>query len=212
MLRRQAILAVSALAALAALPVQAQSKAPRVDVVKIMSLTCPVCRSAEAQDKAIAQVVRDGGGQFVWAPLPTEEEALLGARERVYYAGRTMDPAFGEYLKDALYRGAQDMGIPLNDYLQVYTWLMQDDPSKEGKFHEVIQKAQEPDARGALARAARLAQQAGVSSLPGYIVLVDGRIAALMDPDSVQGNSLIRLRDDVIKAVRTLGKQINTTP
>jgi protein-disulfide isomerase len=178
--------------------------APRVDVVKVMSLTCPVCRAAEAQDPAIERAVRDTGGRFVFAPVPTEEEASSGAKERVYYAARDLDANTAAAIKSSLYKGAQDMGVPLTDYLQVYTWLSQDLPQLDPKFVPLFDKAQAPAAGSALARAARLASQAGVSALPGYVILVDGQVTALLDPQSVPGNSLLKLRDEVIARVHKL--------
>jgi len=176
----------------------------RVDVVKIMSLTCPVCRVAESHDPAIERVVRETGGKFVFAPLPTETEASSGAKERVYYAARDIDPVMAAAIKQSLYKGSQDMGVQLLDYLQVYTWLSQDLPQYEPKFNQLFEKAQEQAAKGSLSRAATLATKAGVTALPGYVILVDGQVTALADPNSVPGNSILSLRDEVIARVRKL--------
>lgn len=176
----------------------------RVDVVKVMSLTCPICRAAEAQDPAIERAVRELGGRFVFAPVPTEEEGSSGAKEQVYYASRDLDANTAAAIKSSLYKGAQDMGVPLTDYLQVYTWLSQDLPQLEPKFVTLFDKAQAPAAKTALQRAVRIASQAGVSALPGYVIMVDGQVTTLLDPQSVPGNSLLKLRDEVIERVRKL--------
>jgi hypothetical protein len=177
---------------------------PRVDVVKIMSLTCPVCRSAETHDPAIERAVQEQGGRFVYAPLPTEVENATGAKERVYYASRDLDAGTAALIKSSLYKGAQDMGIQLTDYMQIYTWLSQDVPQLEPKFGPLFEKAQGDAAANSLKRAVRLASQAGVSNLPGYVIVVDGQVTALLDPQSVPGNSLLTLRDEVIARVRKL--------
>lgn len=184
----------------------AVSPAPRVDVVKIMSLGCPVCRAAEGQDPVMAQTVQGVGGKFVHAPLPTGENDT-GARERVYYAARDLDPALGAAVKTSLYKGMQDMSVPLTDYMQVYTWLAQDIPQYEPQFGALFQKAQEPAAGTSLSRAARLASSAGVSALPGYVVLVDGQVAALVDSESINSSSMSALREAVLERVKKLSKR-----
>lgn len=182
----------------------AADKAPRVDVVKIMSLTCPMCRAAEAHDPAIERAVQERGGHFVYAPLPTEAENATGAKERVYYASRDIDATTSAAIKYSLYKGAQDMGIQLTDYIQIYTWLSQDVPQLEPKFGALFEKAQGDAASKALKRAVRLASQAGVGALPAYVIVVDGQVTALLDPPSVPSNSLLTLRDEVIARVRKL--------
>jgi hypothetical protein len=182
----------------------AADASPRVDVVKVMSLTCPVCRTAETHDFAIERAVQEHGGRFVFAPLPTEAENATGAKERVYYASRDLDASTASAVKASLYKGAQDMGIQLTDYMQIYTWLSQDVPQLEPKFGALFEKAQGDAASNALKRAVRLASQAGVSNLPGYVIIVDGQVTALLDPQSVPGNSLLTLRDEVIARVRKL--------
>jgi hypothetical protein len=177
---------------------------PRVDVVKIMSITCPVCRAAETHDSAIERAVVAQGGRFVYAPVPTEPENASGAKERVYYASREFDANTAAAVKYSLYKGAQDMGIQLTDYMKTYTWLSQDVPQLEPKFNQLFEKAQGDEALNSLKRAVRLASEAGVSALPGYVIVVDGRVTALLDPQSVPGNSLLTLRDEVIARVRKL--------
>lgn len=179
---------------------------PRIDVVKIMSLSCPVCRAAEAQDKPISQAVESNGGKFVWAPLPTGDE-LSGAKELVYYASRELGPDMAETVKNSLYRGVQDMVIPLADFLQVYVWMQQDVAAQEPQFKALFDAAQAAPARKSLSRAAALATEAGVSSLPAYIVLVDGQVATVVDPSNVSGGSLTALREEVISRINKFSKR-----
>lgn len=169
-----------------------------VDVVKIMSLACPVCRAAENQDPFIAKAARAAGGTFVWAPVPTEEDDLHGAAERTYYASRAFGEDFAAKVKDSLYRGWQDMGVPLYNVPQVFSWLGQDLAPEIN----TLTKLQDAVVRGAgqraLTRAATLAVNAGVQVLPGYVLLQRGQILVLLDPSVVQGQSLLLLRQKVI--------------
>jgi hypothetical protein len=202
----QAAAAFCAAVALSPGAAAAQAAAPRVDVVKIMSFSCPVCRSAEAQDKPIAQTVSSYGGKFIWAPLPTGE-SLSGAKETVYYASREIPGAMSEAVKQSLYKGVQDMAVPLDDLLQVYVWFQQDMPDGEAKFKPVFDIAQKASARQALGRAAKLATEAGVQSLPAYILLVDNQVAGVLDPTNVSGGSLTALREAVIARIHKLSKR-----
>lgn len=189
------------------LPAVAQAQSPRVDVVKVMSFSCPVCRASEAHDPAIARALQELGGRLVSAPVPTGSERETGVRERVYYASRDKGPTVEGSIKSALYKGAQDMAVPLDDYLQVYTWLQQTQPAMEADINAIVHAAQQPAAGSALARAVRLANNAGVTSLPAYVLLADNQIVTLLDPTSVSGNSLMALRDEVISRARKFSKR-----
>ncbi|KWT98332.1 MULTISPECIES: hypothetical protein [unclassified Variovorax] len=182
------------------------SAAPTVDVVKIMSFSCPVCRAAEAQDVAIESAVKAVGGSFVRGPVPVDP-AESGAKERVYYAARGVSPAVADTIKNAIYRGAQDLSIPLGEENQVLVWLQQqlgDMPEKD--LTALFEASRGPRGKGALSRAATLAVSVGVESLPAYVIVVDGRPVSSVDPTSVPGGSLTRLRDEVISKVKTLAK------
>ena len=76
----------------------------RVDVVKILSLSCPICYSSETQDAAIASAVFNAGGKFVPAPVPTNAEDS-GEKELIYYAARDRGIAYGETVKRVFYKG-----------------------------------------------------------------------------------------------------------
>lgn len=206
--KRRAFLGAAVLGALAALPfAAAAAEAPVVvDVVKVMAFSCPVCRAAEVQDKVIEQAVKEAGGRFVWAPVPNTS-ADSGSKERLYYASRAFSPQLAERVKDVLYKGMQDLSIPLLEMPQVYVYFQQqfhDIP--EVQFNELFNRAQEKDARQSLARAATLAQTVGVVSVPSYIILADGRPVASLDPESVSGGSLTTLREEVINRIRKLSK------
>lgn len=181
--------------------------APRVpvDVVKIMGFTCSICLSAEAQDKAIAKAATDSGGRFVRAPIPVTV-ADTGAREKLYYAARDMDPALGEAVKQSLYRGLQETEVPLNDLLQVYYWLLQDIPQHEGKFNLLFERAQGAEAADALKRAELLVANSGAQFLPTYVLLTGGKIRAALDTRTSPNPALTSLRDAVISNVESFSK------
>ena len=174
-----------------------KAKGP-VDVVKIMSLACSVCRAAENQDPFIAKAAQATGGTFVWAPVPTEKDDLHGAAEKTYYASRALGEDFAAKVKDSLYKGWQDMGVPLYNVPQVFAWLEQDLPAEIEKLTRLQSAVVRGAGRQALSRAASLAVNAGVQVLPGYILLQRGQIVVLLDPSVVQGQSLLLLRQKVI--------------
>lgn len=197
--------ALAVVAAAAALSAHADSSRNIVDVVKIMSFSCGFCLAAEAHDPAIENAVKTAGGKFVRAPVPVLEEDT-GAREMLYYASREMGPEFANRVKVSLYKGAQDAEVSLYNFMQVYAWVTQDLSADEPKFQELFKRAQSKEGKDALARAARLASAAGVSSLPSYVIMVNGSIKAVLDNSSEAGSSMANLRNNVISKIESLSK------
>ncbi len=192
------------LLAAAALPAWAQSTS-RVDVVKVMSFSCSVCLASEAHDRLIAAAVRAAGaGRFVSAPIPSREEDT-GVRERMYYSARDLEAGFGDAVKTSLYKGVQDRGLELTDFLQVYSWLQQDLPAYDGQMDALLKAAQGQTSAQSVGRAVKLALNAGVQNFPTYIILVNGQVQTALDPSS-KNNNLTALRDDVIARVEALSK------
>jgi len=177
-----------------------------VDVVKVMAFSCPFCRAAESQDRVIEDAVTSKGGHFVWAPIPTDASES-GAKERVYYASRKVSRAFSDKVKDALYKGIQDMSVQMGAMPQVYAWLQGQLPdATDAQLQSLFDDAQGDDAKQSLARAARIAITAGVNVTPTYVIFVDGRSVASLDPNTVNGGSLSALRDAVIDRVNQYTK------
>ena len=205
-MKRRALLTSAALLAMAIGPaaVQAQSNKP-LDVVKVMSFSCPVCFASEAQDQFIEQTVKAAGGRFVRAPLPSVE-GDMGAKDRVYYASREFSPQLTDKVRASLYKGAQEMGVPLDNITAVYTWLQQDLDIDVNTLNSLIQRSQQSDAEGALRRAVYLARSAGVDRIPAYLLLRDSQVIAALDPTSVPGG-LAGLREAVIQRIKNPTKE-----
>jgi len=202
--RREFGLGLGALAASACLPGHAKSP---VNVVKILSFSCSFCRDSEVHDTAISRVVQEYGGRFVSAPVPTHPEDFVGAKERVYYAARDIDARLGEAVKQSLYKGTQDQGQLLFDYMPLYAWLSGDIPQFDSKMTELFEKAKASAAQGAMQRAVRLAVSAGVDAVPNYLLLRDGQVIAGYDRVHPQAPTLSALRELVIEAVRRESKE-----
>lgn len=175
-----------------------------VNVVKLMSLSCNVCRATEAFDPVLASAVRTRGGRFVWAPLPTHPEDQQAAKELVYYAARDRGRDFSEAVKDSLYRGVQDKGLPLFDFMQVYTWFMSDIPSYLKDFDSLFKAAQAQGAREALTRAIRLANSTGTRALPHYLVLKGSEVRFSIDPTHPKAPTLTALREELLNKINSL--------
>jgi hypothetical protein len=175
-----------------------------VNVVKIMAFSCPVCRAAEAQDTVIERAAKSTGGSFVWAPVPSDATES-GSKEMVYYASRSFSRELADKVKLVLYKGQQDLSIPLGEPPQVYNYFQQQLPDmSEEDFKRLFELGQGDAARKSLARAASLASSAGVQAVPTYILIVDGHPVVSLDPTTVQGGSLTVLRDEVINRINKL--------
>lgn len=197
-------LAVAVVSALS--PVFAAQPKHEVDVVKIMAFSCPYCRASEAQDKVIEQALLPLGGKFVWAPIPPDASES-GSKERVYYASRKVSRDLSDKIKDALYKGSQDMGIELAQMPQVYAWIQRQFPDMtDSQLQSLFDDAQGPDAERSLERAARLAVAVGANLTPTYVIIVDGHTAGSVDVQTVPGGSLSALRDEVINRIKSYSK------
>jgi hypothetical protein len=192
------VLAVAGVIAALFTPV---AHATPVDVVKILNFSCPVCRASESLDNSIRDAVAATGGRFVPAPIPPDE-STGGARERVYYAARDMDPNDEPAIRTSLFKGSQDMQMSLSDVPQTVAWL-EDDIGAQVKLNgqQLQANAEGPAAQAALGKAARLVMTSGAQALPTYIVLRQGTIVGTLDVDTIQNKSLLNLRDAVITAI-----------
>lgn len=171
-----------------------------VVVVKILNFSCPVCRASEAQDRPVVAAADQTGGQFVYAPIP--QEAGEYAKERVYYAVRRQGRNAEARVRESLYKGAQDANQPFLDITQVIEWLKDDVTGSTIDWVQLTADAQSPDSLAALRRAAILAKRAGSQALPSYVVVQNNAPVATLDINTAgKGNSLIALRDEVIKRV-----------
>lgn len=171
-----------------------------VVVVKVINFSCPVCRASENQDAPVVAAADQTGGQFVYAPIPAEAGEF--AKERVYYAVRKQGKRAEARVRASLYRGAQDANQPFLDITQVIEWLKDDVTDTPLDWVQLTADAQSPDSMAALQRAAALTKAAGSQALPSYIVVQNNAPVATLDINTTgKGNSLIALRDEVIKRV-----------
>lgn len=207
--RRAALLTLLALAAAPA--VMAQASGNSVDVVKILSFSCSFCLASESHDRAITAATAATGGRYVSAPVPSLDQDT-GARERLYYAARDTNAAMGERVKESLYKGAQGTEVPLYNFMQLYTWVLQDLPGDAPRVDELFKRAQGLDSEKALGRAVDLAINAGVQSLPTYILLVNGAIKLVLDRSTTSGDGLTSLRNAVISNIELLSKPNASNP
>ena len=185
---------VALLLVLSAFSASAQSSA--ITVVKILNFSCPVCRAAESQDAQIEAAAIRTKGVFVFAPIPSVEGEY--AKERIYYASRKQGKEIEDVVRESLYRGTQDMGLPFLDLIQVVEWLKDDAPKVGIDFEKLAADARSPDATEALGRAASLASRAGSQSLPSYILVQDNQPVSTIDPaTSGKGTSLLNMREEI---------------
>lgn len=172
-----------------------------LNVVKIISFSCNVCRGSEVIDPALSRAVRAQGGQFVWAPIPVAEKDFLGVKERVYYASRSVSPDIANRVKDSMYKASQDMLVPLDTFSQAYSWLIQDLQLNSDLAQKIINEAQSPEGIVPLRRAFLLVQEAGISAVPSYLILKNGKVIKSLDPTKADTKSFSDLRDAVLAEI-----------
>jgi hypothetical protein len=177
----------------------AASNAP-VDVVELMSLSCPHCREAEADHAAIAAAAQATGGHLTAAPLPSVEGSY--ARERVYYAIRAYGPATEAAVRASLFKGSQDAGQTFSSILNVRTWLRQDLPNLQVNWDWVMKQAEAPATLEAIKRAVRLVAETHARDLPTYVFLQGGSVVDSLSPADVSDAS--KLRAAVVAKIKAL--------
>lgn len=170
-----------------------------VSVVKVVNFSCPYCRSSEAMDEPIRQAAQRAGGKLVYATLPADETSQ-GDRELVYYAARSVFPAQEPAVRASLYRGAQDLGYPLQTKQQTLEWLATDLEGLKLNWSTVAAAADGTDAQQAFERAVRLTVKSGAQLLPSYIVVKDGQLLRTLDVES-SGGTYSALREAVLTAI-----------
>lgn len=187
--------------ALSAAAFSASAAEQAVSVVKVLNFSCPVCRASEVQDAAIKDAVRAAGGQFVYAPMPSEEGTY--AREKIYYASRAQGAE--AQVRAALYRGSQDLSLPLSDFVQVIEFLKDELGPNFLNYDRLRQDAESPAAQAALSRAATVAVRGGSHDLPSYVLIQDNTPVATLETTNLsKGSSLLSLRDEVVSRVNQL--------
>lgn len=181
--------------------------AREVSVVKVINFSCAACRASESQDGPIRAAAQATGGRFVFATMPLDANTYW--RELLYYAARERDAALEPQVRESLYRGAQDMSLPFADLAQVAVWLAQDLAGANVDWAALAREAAQARApREALGRAMRLVAMAGVQRVPAYVLVVDGELAGLLDPDtSSRSGSLVELRLRVIERIEELARK-----
>jgi len=174
-----------------------------VVVVKVVNFSCPVCRASETQDNAVINAADRTGGQFVYAPIPSEAGEF--AREKVYYAVRKQGRDAERRVRESLYKGAQDANQPFLDVTQVIEWLKDDVTDTPIDWVQLTADAKSEDAARALAKAANLTRTAGAQILPTYILVQNNATVGALDINTAgKGTSLLALRDEVINRIGQL--------
>lgn len=170
-----------------------------VHLVKFISFSCSICRASESMDEPIRAAVTERGGRFVVAPIPRGRNDM---RERFYYALRDMGPNVELEVRQSMYRGAQDLGYPLNDAPQVLDWLQTDLHIDGIDWARTLEAVNGEGPAKSVGRAVRLALKAGLQVVPAYVLIQGDKVLATLDAKSATGGDLSSLREAVIAAVR----------
>lgn len=179
--------------------------AARVDVVKIMSFSCSVCAASEAIDPAISAATTSTGGRYVPAPVPTVD-GRTGYLEKVYYAGRDINPAFGEALKKSFYKAVQTKGLALDTEQAVLVWLQGDLPSYEQYFDRLFVGARGEQSSKSLVKTLKIVEQVGAIDTPTYVLLVKGEIRDTITVAENKG-SVVATRSVLLNKINTYAKE-----
>ena len=173
----------------------------QVSVVKVINFTCAICRASDSQDPYIKASVEKAGGKLAYAAMPSEE--TQGIRELYYYAARNKMPDMDTKFRQALFKGSQDLNMPLQDIVQLNEFFAQEFSDSKSNWSEIgMDAASGTEPKQSLGRALKMIVQSGAQRLPTYIVLSGTQIMGVLDQDTAgKTGSLIALREAVVDAV-----------
>lgn len=154
-------------AAVLMLPAAAAGDA-RPALVEIANFDCPYCYALNQHHRRIEQAAARAGYRFIYAPVPNHARFASAWRERTYYAARNL-PGLESNVRSALLE-TQQAPKPVRTLDEVITWLSMMVP--EVRWREFANNhVTSPETIGAIERSIRLAQRAGASSFPSFLIV-----------------------------------------
>lgn len=179
-------------------PFLARAAQNPVNVVKIISFDCAICRASNDMDGPIKSTVEQYGGIFDIAPIPRVDTDW---RERFYYVLRQYGPSVEKQVRDSFFAGSQEYNYPLMDIPEILDWLEENTRLPGVNWNSVLQQVKSPQSLKPINRAVALVAKAGVRMTPTYILIRNGRVLNAYDIDSVPNENLSSLRETVLNAV-----------
>lgn len=176
-----------------------------VHVVEIANFSCPFCLAMEPAGAEVRRATEATGGRFVFAPL-TLQEGASNWRDRLYYAARNQGPKAEAAVRGALFRGAQDLNLPMENLDQTLVFLAEELSSLGLDWERLRQDALDPTTSESYQRALWLAASAGIDAVPAYIFIVDGEITTAVGRNPAT-NDLSSLRREVLDKIKELSEK-----
>lgn len=181
----------------------AQAEEQAIHVVKFINFSCPICKSFENVDPKIASLVEQQGGKFVRAPMSWGTQT--NHRDKFYYAVRNKYP--DEITKEVLasfYEGAQEFGLLFENYHQIVVWLQQNKPKLILDWQALIVDADSAVVQESIDKSIQLAVTNGLSQLPAYVLIQNGKVVSIFDQSMPQTNKPFLMADEISKKIATL--------
>lgn len=173
-----------------------------VHVVEVANFNCEYCYRLEPMQEDLRREVESGGGSFRFAPI--SEFSLEALRDRVYYAGRSWNSEWEDFIRSALFRAGYVYGLPLEAPAELRQYLEEYENMAVTTVDRLIALAETEEVLETQKRGVRLAARSAINQLPAYIFVRDNRIVKVLSRDTHP--ELPRLRNEVfatLKALRT---------
>lgn len=177
---------------------------PQIDVVFILSLSCPYCMSTEPLLGQIEAELQKVDGRLIQAALDPVSKNI--SKEIGFYAARKMGPTELNAYKALVYDAVINKNLPLSDFGQLFALLetSQDQlPFKLDDLAKLISE-EESEFRGSHLRAMRLAFVAGSNLLPSFILLNNGEVDSVHERSAT--NATVSL---VVKSLTNRIKELH---
>lgn len=160
------------------------AKESQIDVVFILSLSCPYCMSTEPLLGQVEAELDRVGGRLIQAALDPVSKNL--SKEIGFYAARKLGPKELIAYKSLVYDAAINKNLPLSDFGQLFALLETSQDRLPFKLDDLAKliSEEENEFRASHLRAMRLAFVAGSNMLPSFILLNNGEIDSVHERSS----------------------------
>lgn len=183
-------------------PVFAQKS--QIDVVFILSLSCPYCMSTEPLLGQIEHELSKINGRLIQAALDPISKNL--SKEIGFYAARKMGPSELRAYKALVYDAVINKNLPLSDYGQLFALMEASQDKLPFQLDDLAKliSEEESEFKDSHLRAMRLAFVAGSNLLPSFILLNNGEIDSVHERSAT--NSTVSL---VVKSLTSRIKELH---
>jgi hypothetical protein len=166
---------------LAGLCLAGNVNADPVYLVELADFACPHCHHMEGYQSQIETAIAKTNGIFDFAPVMAEKQSDASAK--VYFASRSQGPKIARETEALLFTAMATDGLPVQNVTQAIVFLEQDWPGNmvQPNWQNLEKASDGPAAVAAAKKAMALGSSLGVSKLPAFVFIRDGKPIGVLE-------------------------------